>query len=72
MVEKVGREECGTESRSLASDPAELSGRATPRCGGPVGHGGPGASWVHEELLKDGLGVRKGANHLRRELTLAV
>ena len=60
------------QSRSLASDPAELPGRAAPGGGGPVGHGGPGASWVHAELLKDGLGVRTGADHPRRELTLAV
>lgn len=71
-MEKVGREECETEGRSLSGDPAELPGRAAPGCGGPVGHGGPGATWIHAKLLKDGLGVRKGADHLRRELTLVV
>lgn len=71
VVEKAGREECETEGRSLAGDPAELPHSAALRCGGPMGHGGPGATWVHAELLKDGLGVGKGTDHLRRELTLA-
>lgn len=60
VAEKAGREECETAGRSWAGDPAELPRSAALGCGGPVGQGGPGATWVHAELLKDGLGVGKG------------
>ena len=59
VVEKAGREECETEGRSLAGDPAELPRSAALGCGGPVGQGGPRATWVHAEFSEMDLGSGK-------------